>query len=58
MKFKKRIEMCRHDDEVPMRLFHTNDKFKKSRDCISLDKGICLYDNKKCKIITYERIDK
>lgn len=50
--------MCRYDDEVPMRLFHTNDKFKKSRDCISLDKGICLYDNKKCKIITYERIDK
>lgn len=56
MKFKKKIQMCRHDEEVPMKLFHDKDKFKKAIHCVALDKGICLYDKKKCKILTYEKV--
>ena len=58
MKFKKKIEICREDDDTPMRLFHKTQKgFKLRRDCCHVEDGICTLDKKKCKIITYVRED-
>lgn len=59
MKFKKTIAMCRHDEDVPIK-FLINNKSTTGYDknCSSFWKGECRFDNKKCKIVTYERIDK
>lgn len=59
MKFKKKIEMCRWDDETPMLLLQrTRKAFKITRDCGYVIDGICNFDKKKCKVVVYERIDK
>ena len=52
MKFKKKITVCRHDDGV---LFQVIQKTVSLNKCCSLKNGICMYDNRKCKIITYVR---
>lgn len=58
MKFKKKIEMCRHDDKVVVAVFMNPKYSNSSRNCCHLIKNKCVIDGKKCKIITYERIDK
>lgn len=57
MKFKKKIEMCRMDDGVEC-VQGRVDNFTPSIHCYFYRKGICNIDKKKCKIVTYERIDK
>jgi hypothetical protein len=59
MKFKKVIEMCRHDGDVPTICILTPQKgYRQSRDCSALLNGICRFDKKKCKVIVYDRRDK
>ena len=56
MKFKNKIEMCRHDEKVTLGLIlDTKEGFQLSEDCVQLDGSICSLDIKKCKIVTYER---
>ncbi len=49
MKFKNKIEMCRHDAETVIRLLR-DDLIK---DCSFNINGICIMDKKKCKVVTY-----
>ena len=53
MKFKKKITVCRHDEEAPLNVIMQSKVPLKT--CSALAKGICTFDNKKCKIITYVR---
>ena len=54
MKFKNKIEMCRHDEKVTLGLIlDTKEGFQLSEDCVQLDGSICSLDIKKCKIVTY-----
>lgn len=55
MKFVKRIEMCRHDDKVPIGVF-MNINYKAGGDCMHLVVNKkCIIDKKPCKIEVYER---
>lgn len=56
MKFKKKIEICRHDDRVPISSFMINNA--PGSHCMHNADGKCLMDKKPCKIITYERTTK
>jgi len=55
MIFKNKISGCRHDDEVPFKfMFGTTT----ANGCSHYDKGKCLMDNKKCKVVTYVKVKK
>lgn len=54
MKFKKKIAVCRHDEEVPLKVLMRYFSLICGRNI----KGKCEFDGRKCKIIEYERVKK
>ncbi len=52
MKFKKRIEMCRHDDDIKLKYIQSPKKFNSRQYCL-LENNVCAMDKKKCKVVTY-----
>jgi len=58
MRFAKKFVVCRWEDEVPIRILTESTKlWRPVKDCLNYKKGQCIIDNKKCKIITYCRLD-
>ena len=56
MKFKNKIEVCRHDEVTPF--ISIQKGLDLGTKCTAYREGFCLHDNKKCKIVTYERMNK
>jgi hypothetical protein len=54
MKFRNKIEMCRHDDKVAISVFMgLNYDGGDVHDCLHYKEGKCMLDKKKCEIVTY-----